>query len=247
MSNLKINLKELRNIYSAYISKKIPISRKNCPPLRKIIFFFNKRTSEKQKTKLLAHITNCYFCAREFQLILNILRNEKKLKSELETLLFPKISNLSIIKPIKEKSFKIQEKEKPLILIFNWKYLCLFIGTVTIVLSVVFFKNQINKEIRGIDSQQIHLLEPLNGEHSKSQLMFKWNEFKGSNYYLLEIFDDSLFPVWKSNKIISSFSFLPDKIVQNLRCNKAYFWMVTAFLPNGNKVESNLQKFILLE
>ncbi|MDH5413659.1 MAG: hypothetical protein OEW87_05940 [Flavobacteriaceae bacterium] len=244
---MKINLKELQNIYSAYISEKIPISRKNCPPLRKIISSFKKGTSEKQKTKLLDHVTNCYFCAREFQLILNILRNEKKLKSELKTLLFPKNSNLSINKPSKGRIFRLREKEKPLILIINWKYLSLFIGTVIIILSVIFFKNQTNKEIRGIDSQQIHLLEPLNEEYSKSQLMFTWNEFKGSNYYLLEIFDETLIPIWKSNKIITNFNLLPDKIVQNLKSNKTYFWMVTAFLPNGRKVESNLQKFILLE
>jgi len=244
---LKINLKELQTIYNASISDKIPISRKNCPPLRKIISFFKKRTSEKQKTKLIDHVTNCYFCAREFQLILNILRNEKKFKSELETLLFPKNSNLSMNTQIKGRTFRLREKEKPLILIFNWRYLFLFIGTVIIILSVIFFKNQTNKEIRGIDSQRIHLLEPLNGKYSKSQLVFKWNEFKGSNYYVLEIFDETLLLIWKSNKIITNSNFLPDKIVQNLKTNKTYFWMVTAFLPNGRKIESNLQKFIFLE
>jgi hypothetical protein len=244
---LKINLKELQTIYNASISDKIPISRKNCPPLRKIISFFKKRTSEKQKTKLIDHVTNCYFCAREFQLILNILRNEKKFKSELETLLFPKNSNLSMNTQSKGRTFRLREKEKPLILIFYWRYLFFFIGTVIIILSVIFFKNQTNKEIRGIDSQQIHLLEPLNGKNSKSQLVFKWNEFEGSNYYVLEIFDETLLLIWKSNKIITNSNFLPDKVVQNLKTNKTYFWMVTAFLPNGRKVESNLQKFIFLE
>ena len=244
---MKINIKELQSIYSAYVLEKIPISRKNCPPLKKIIHFFKRRTSEKQKTKLLDHITNCCFCAREFQLILNILRNERKLKNELEALILPKNLNLSLDKSIHGKTLKFQEKQKRPIPIFSWKYLSLFVGIVIIVLSEIFFKNQTNKEIRVIDSQQIHLLEPSKGEYSKSQLIFRWSEFKGSNYYLLEIFDETLFPIWKSNKIISNFYLLPDKVVQNLKSNKTYFWMVKAFLPNGRKVESNLQNFILLE
>jgi len=244
---LKINLKELKLVYMASLLKKIPISRKNCPSLKKLKTSFTPKTSEKQKTNIIDHVTNCYFCAQEFQLIFYILRYEKKLNKEFYGLLYPK-NEIRGIKRTNKKSFsksvKTQKYSQPF---FNWKYVYLLFGTAILILTLSILKNANNGEYRTIDFKRIHLVEPLNEKYSKSSLLFKWDEFKGSNYYVLDLFDETLLPIWRSKKIFKDFISLPKGVVENLDKNKNYYWMITAFLPNGKKVESNIEGFKLID
>jgi len=244
---LKINLKELQLVYMASVLKKIPISRKNCPSLKKLKTFFIPKTSEKLKTNIIDHVTNCYFCAQEFQLIFYILRYEKKLNKELFGLLYPKNEMHSIKRTIKKsvsKSVKTQKYFQPFL---SWKYAYLLFGTAILILTLTILQNSNNGEYRTIDFKQIHLIEPLNEKHSKSSLLFKWNEFKGSYYYVLDLFDETLLPIWRSKKIFKNFTSLPKEIVESLDKNKNYYWMITAFSPNGKKVESNIEGFKLID
>ncbi|UCC40681.1 MAG: hypothetical protein JSV96_04340, partial [Candidatus Aminicenantes bacterium] len=103
------------------------------------------------------------------------------------------------------------------------------------------------REYRGTNSKQIHLIEPINKKCSKSSLIFKWNFVKNSEYYVLELFDDTLYPVWKSQKIFKAQATLPLEISNRLKKDKAYFWMVIAFLNHGKKIESRLEKFTLTD
>ena len=71
---MNINQNDVSKIYKAYILDKIPKSRKNCPSTNKIIKAFKSKYSEKEKTKIVDHITNCCFCIHEFDFILQYLR-----------------------------------------------------------------------------------------------------------------------------------------------------------------------------
>jgi hypothetical protein len=244
---LKINLKDLQFAYIASLSKKIPISRKSCPSLKKLKTFFTPKTSEKQKTNIIDHVTNCYFCAQEFQLIYYILRYEKKLNRELYSLLYSKNEIRGIKKTIKKSVSKSAKTQKYFQPFFNWKYAFLLFGTVILVLTLTILKNENNGEYRTNDFKRIHLVEPLNEKHSKFSLLFKWDEFKGSNYYVLDLFDETLLPIWRSKKIFKDFISLPKEVVESLDKNKNYYWMITAFLPNGKKIESNIEGFKLID
>lgn len=244
---MKIDLNDLQLAYISSFINKIPISRNNCPSLKKLKAFFSPKTSEKTKTNIIDHVTNCYFCAQEFQLIFYILRYEKKLNKELFGLLHPRNEirgTKRIIKKIISKSAKTQKYFQ---LFFNWKYAFLFFGTAILILALTILKNSNNGEYRTIDFELIHLIEPLNEKHSRSSLLFKWNEFKDSDYYVLDLFDETLLPIWRSRKIFKDFISLPNEVVDGLDKNKNYYWMITAFLPNGKKVESNIEGFKLID
>lgn len=244
---MKISINDFQLAYIASLSNKIPNSRKNCPSLKKLKASFSPKTSEKQKTNIIDHVTNCYFCVQEFQLIFYILRYEKKLNKELISLSPPKNEIHGIKRIIKKSVSKLTKTQKKIQPFFNWKYAYLLFGTTILILALTLLKNANNGGYRNVDFKRIDLVEPLNEKHSKSSLLFKWNECKESNYYVLDLFDETLLPIWRSKKIFNEYISLPKEMVECLEKNKNYYWMITAFLPGGKKVESNIEGFKLIE
>jgi hypothetical protein len=78
-------------------------------------------------------------------------------------------------------------------------------------------------------------------------LIFRWEEIPQVDYCILEIFDDSLLPYWKSPRISGTSYQVPAVIDAKMPKNKKYFWVLTAFLKNGTKVESSLEEFRLVQ
>jgi len=237
---MKINTDEVKKLYRAYISEKIPLSRKDCPSTKKILQLFSSNLSEKQKTKIIDHISCCHYCSQEFELILNTKRQEKKLIGEIENLLHP------VTEPI---STKTREKgQKFFWPKLSWKSASLLAILIIIIASlfvILFLFHQQQKEYRSQYQTSFKLIQPLDNKYPKSTLMFEWERMERADYYLLELFDQSLMPVWKSKKLHKTKIFLPKSIVNSLKENNIYFWMVTAHFPDGRKVESRIESFTL--
>lgn len=250
---MKINNKDLQRLYKDFIRQKSPSSRENCPPLKKIINFFNSKSPEKQKSKIIDHITTCSYCLQEFEFILQTLRYKLKTNKELSDFL----NSEKVISAIRKKSdilvSDLKKRQSSYFSRLSWKYSSLLLGGVAaaIILIIIFFKSDliripVKNQKRSQTITQIKLLEPIGSKYFTSSLSFKWRKFNNSDYYILELFDESLTPVWKSDKILKNHYTLPEDAVKNLAKNKTYFWMVTAFLSNGKKIESTLEKFTLL-
>lgn len=244
---MKIKNKDLIKLYKAHIMENIPHSRKSCPPSKEIISFFKSKTSEKQRSRIIDHITKCSSCAQEFEFILQTQREEGKLIEGIGNLLQSK-ENIAAIK--KRAGKKINLTDERLKLFFprlSWKYAIILAGVAIIISTFLVFQNIGKREYRGPDLSQVRLIEPIDGKYSKSLLVFKWNEFKDSEYYIIELFDETLFQIWKSNKISKNQALLPAEVAKSLNTNKTYFWMVTAFLPDGRKIESEIEEFTLTD
>jgi len=235
---MKINHKNIQRLYQAYVMEKTSISRKDCPSPKQIVNLFRFKNSKRQKTKILDHIGHCYYCTQEFKYILATLRHEREIKHAINNLLTLKKEKNNTKGILKKLSFSR----------LSWKYASIVTGIIFFVsvFSIISVKFSEKLEYRGTYSPQIKLTEPINKTYSKSSLIFKWNKIKNSDHCILEIFSDSLYPVWKSNKIFNNQIVLPEKISKNLK-NTSYFWMITAFLPNGEEVESRIEKFIVKE
>jgi len=231
---MKISSKDLMRIYRDFIMEKTPLSRKNCPSQKDLIKFCRSKLSEKQKSKIIDHITHCSYCVQEFERILQILKDEKNLIEEIGKVLRDKGDPLIT-----------RRKKKIFFPILSWKYVSLFVGAIIITFTIIIFNNLEKREYRGPNLRQIYLIEPVNKKHSKSSLIFKWDSVKSSEYYILELFGQTLYPVWKSQRIFKTQVALPLEIANMLKENKTYFWMVTAFLHQGRKIESRLEKFTL--
>lgn len=247
---MKISTRDLKKLYRAHIAENAPASRKNCPPTKKFINLFKSKLSEKQKTKIIDHISNCYFCSQEFEFILQTLRQEKKLEDEIGSLLHSKKARTPIKQGLKKQLYYSGKKLISFFPKLSWKYASLYTGITLIiaVLSVLFiFHNHEKKEYRGQYFSPIKLIEPVKGKHSKSLLVFKWKEIREVDYYILELFNETLLPIWKSKKIFDNQTYLPKNIIKDLRENKIYFWMLTAYFPDGRKIESRIEAFTLIK
>jgi len=231
MKGMKIDHKGVKRLYEAHIAERTPQKRSACPSPELIFSLFQPNTSESIRNETLAHVLKCGPCTKEFQFILSSLREEEKFIKDIE----------EVLKPDK-KDLRKKEVIKSFLFHFSWKYATFLVGA-AIILAVILI-NLPNKHVyRGINYQSIKLISPLDQQHLKSNLTFHWEMVEDVEYFIFEIFDDSLYPIWKSEKTRENRIKPPSEVLVKLVPNKAYYWEVTAFLLNDRIRESRLQRF----
>lgn len=235
---MKINSKDLKLLYSAHLIENTPPSRKNCPLTKEIIDLFRSKLSKKKKSKIIDHVTECYFCYKEFQSILEILREESKLIGAIEEL------------AIKSNQISLNRKNISFFQRSSWKFASVFLGSILILSTILIyfvFLNKGQKDYRSKYYPSVHLIDPIGGKIQKTLLKFRWVEIEESEYYIIEIFDETLLPIWRSNKIYTNDFCPPEEIADRFKKKKRYFWMLTAYFPDGRKMESRIEQFILTD
>lgn len=222
---MNINISDLKKEYISYCAQKTDDSRKNCLSPEKLIMLARGELSDTEKENSVIHISNCIFCSREIKEILKILQYEKK---------------------VINKAKRGRTKSKKNIFGFNWKTAAITAVLILIAISSFFIANKImnSNVFRGENSQPLNLITPVDTYTSKPFPLFKWTEVPKAGYYILELYDEFLEPIWESNKIYSTELTLPEKVVFSLSSNRDYYWMVTAYLRNRKTIESSLEKFV---
>jgi hypothetical protein len=233
MKGMKIDHEEMKKLYEVYIAEKTSQKRKDCPSPELIFSLFQPNTSESIRNEILAHVLKCSHCTKDFQFILSTLREEKIFINDLE----------GVLKSAR-KVHKKEQGSKSFLFRLSWKYAFFLIGAV--IIAVVFMLNLPNEHVyRGTNHKSIRLISPLDQYNLKSNLLFEWAMVEDADYFILEIFDESLYPIWKSEKITANRRNLPSYALAKLNPNNVYYWVVTAFMPNDRILESQLQKFEL--
>jgi hypothetical protein len=228
---MKLNNSHIRQIFLANIKQRTPEGRKECLSPKQLLKLFRTKKSETKKTRIIDHITNCYYCANEFEFILRALRYEKTLNNVAE--------NLIRSKRIKVPSTKL-----------SWKTASAISGISAFFFLITIFiisNTHENSNHRTSTISQIAIVLPLAKNISESSLHFRWEEVRDSEYYTFELYDETLYQIWSSDKILRNNFKLPKETASRLEANKPYFWMISAFFPNGRKIESQLREIILTE
>ena len=229
---MKISHKDLKELYRGYLEDERPVSRAKCPLPEDITACLRGEISKKRRHDIVDHILRCVYCHEEFEFALETIREESKFIHDLNRL-------------IQEKKF---EKKYRFFQFFpfrpSWLYsLVLIIGVSLITLLVINITEEY--KYRSAESPSVILTAPINNVTPKTQLKFEWKEIQNSEYYILEIFNESLYPTWKSGKITLNYTLLPEEITNRFLKNKTYYWMITAYLIDGKTIESRLQDFII--
>lgn len=239
---MKINHRDLSELYQSYISRKQPISRKDCPGMPDLIKFFKARTSRRFKTRIIDHMTQCASCANEFDLIRTVMKASEEMDREIT-------SWLEAVRRSQKTSDHSSNKLH--FLEHVWKYPAAAIGIISLLLSLslLFQKNSqfLIKATngRGDSGSEILLIEPVYHKVVKSHLVFLWKEYDGATSYSLDLLDESLRSIWKSPKLKETQCRLPSQILQKLAPKNTYFWMITVIMKNGSVIESPLANFLL--
>lgn len=227
---MKINHKDIKGLLRSYLEDRFPVSRAKCPLPDDITAFLRGKISKKRRNQIIDHIFHCAYCHEEFEFALKIIREEEKFINDLRTI-------------VKEKEIS---KEKKHLQFFpfrpSWLHSLILI-TVVAMLTLLVKNITEERKYRGADTLSIALVTPNQKVTLRNQLKFEWVDIQNSDYYILEVFDESLYPIWKSNKITVNSTQLSKEITNRFLKHKTYYWMITAILRDGKIIESRLQDF----
>jgi hypothetical protein len=231
---MKIECDDLKKLYLGYIDSKVPGNRNNCPSPMALFNSFKSSTFLRNKKKIVDHISDCSFCREEFDLLLELQRYHAY-----------SITLISESSSTASPTYKREAANigRPII----WKYAYFLFGLALSITAYYQFvqKNNLTEAMR-TSEPGIVLIAPAHVHTFPKPLIFRWQEQSGSQYYILELFDNSLLPVWTSQKILDVQIQLPAEVASRLRSGNYYFWMITTFFGTQKISESELIRFLVL-
>lgn len=245
---MKIDTDSLKGAYQKHIRRKPPLSSKDCPSPEKIVRLLTSGCSGKEATRIIDHISRCSYCFLEFEFLLEVFREERDFVQEVRKRL-PDSNKPGDRKEPRQKVLAWRLRWRTLAPRFSWGAALILVGIVLagffLAKSVIF---QTPEKYRSAPQFEIKLIEPTAEKVSKADLVFRWKKLNNSKYCILQLFDEALRPIWKSDEIAKGESVMvPSDLYSALEVDRAYFWMVTAYLTNGKTISSRLEKFALKE
>ena len=233
---MKINNKELKILYQEYIAEKGKNREESCPPPKEFQNLFSAAFPMDKKEKILEHIFKCGYCTDRFLFFLQLSRFEEKLTESIKT----------ISKNNQENFIKRKSRQRISFPRLLWKYSSVVLSSLIIFFTISFFLFLLvtNKpDSRNPSLIEPELISPTLLSSQESSIIFQWKKVENADYYILDIFNDSLLPFWKSDRILGASFVLPQKVKLRMSFDKNYFCMISVFFPNGKKLESRLKKF----
>lgn len=217
---MNIEHDKLRRLFQGYTGGKRPRHRDHCPSPADLADSFETSASVRRKRKIIDHISECPFCLSEFKVLL-----ERQMQDAGSV-----------------RSGSAHKLTHPVILRFAGAVLGL--GLIAVSLFVVKHQWELSTALRSA-GPQITLLEPRPDQSVSGPIVFRWKGRAKSEYYVLELFDEALLPVWTSEKIFDVRSRISADARSRLLPGKRYFWMLTGYIGNSRVEESPLARFIV--
>jgi len=243
---MRIDTDRLKALYRDYVRQRTPASLDGCPAPERLLQLLRSRSSDGEVTELVDHISRCRFCFSEFGFVLDVLRQEKEFVRELEN------SRSIDGKPGPRKGLRRRVYEwrlnwRLLAPRFAWHAALILVGVVLTGFMITKFLDLRPGEAYRGPADGVELLEPLRGRVSGTDLVFRWKKTAAAEYYILELFDQTLAPVWKSDRITQESAALPRELGAALEVERSYFWEVMAYLRDGQTRSSRMERFTLKE
>jgi hypothetical protein len=227
-----MKIDNLRELYHAYVVSITSTSRDDCPSSQAILKTIGTNRSFKKKKALIEHISRCSYCKEEFIVLLKI-----------EHLICPYLSDLT---KHAQESYPIFKPIRPSLLspIFV-KYASVIIGFMLLLFSsLIIVKMETASDILRSKTDTVQLIYPDNIHNLSLPLVFQWAEHPTTEYYILELFNETMITLWTSPANTEISCFLPNEIFKKLEKNKSYYWMISAFSNTQKIAESNLGWFL---
>lgn len=217
---------ELRRIYRSHVSGKTRAARGGCPAIEDLREAFEDTTPRAAKDEIVDHLSDCSDCAREFEFIREIRGKEKELAAGIRKLARHRRSPILIFsRPLRSYA------------------LALVMIAIMISGAIMFKHDRAHDEERSRSATIPEALAPSGHVEAPLPLTFKWKPVLRAVSYVVEIYDESLQPVWESPPISTTAVTLPDPIKETLSGNKNYYWSALALDSEGKIGESRFEAF----
>lgn len=242
---MKIDTEGLKIMYRDGVRRKAPSSKNDCPSPKKMLRLLKSRSSSKESTQLIDHISRCGSCFSEFGFLSDVFRQEKDFVREVEKRIAER-EKPGLQEASGPAAPEKRPREKAFIMRFSWRpvlVLAILVFTGFFMAKFVFF--QPAEKFRTGSPAAVKLVKPARENVAKGVLSFEWQKVDNSEYYILELYDQALAPIWKSDKLSAETAALPKELSARLEVDRSYFWAVTAFFSNGDKIASRLERFVL--
>ncbi len=218
---------DLRRLYRSYVAGRVGPDRKACPSWKELSGFFENRTRARQKLKIVDHVTGCAGCAEEFEFLRQLRLRGDQIAQEVE----------------RRRSLSPSGR---IGIAFLWKYSPVAAGILLVAASLaIIIQKWSNPGMTRAAPSSVILIGPDQRHPVSLPLTFEWEEFRGADAYTLELFDEALLLVWKSQATALSRLNLPEEVVKRIPLNKRYFWLITAYKRGARLAESTLASFTL--
>lgn len=231
---MKVDDALLKELFRGYGATRRPLDRKKCPSSSEMVRSFESSSPIRKKKRIIDHISECSFCREEFLLLFEIQRSSPLLSSIKDATAHygPQIGS-----PIRSEPNHLR----------FWQYACSLLGLGLVISSLFLIVNQKDlSEVERTARTELILLSPKTDESVSRPLIFRWRGRTAIDYYVLELFDEALLPIWTSDKIRDIRVQLPPPIVSMLRPGRSYYWMVTSYSKGSETDESRLSHFRIL-
>ena len=258
---MELEDKDLKKIYQSHI-KENPVHKTGCPDVEELIRSFSKEMGEKEKIKVIDHISSCGNCYKIFEIMRQILKESKKLAGQFEGF---SLSETEVEELRQKAQDRIREFEKPeraekqagfiktFIALFKAKsaikYATVIAGIFVVALAALFvlkIPRTIQESVlRGEKQERIQLISP-KGELQKPPTHFQWISVPGVKEYEVVLLDHELTRLWSSEKTEGHEMPIPAEFQNRLQREKIYYWKVVIFNKDGTENESKLQEFRLV-
>ena len=84
---MKINHKDIKELYISYLDYRPPISRSECPSPQDITACLRGKRSRKRRNQIIDHVFQCVYCHKEFEFALQTIREEGILIHDLDKII----------------------------------------------------------------------------------------------------------------------------------------------------------------
>jgi hypothetical protein len=231
---MKVDDAILKELFQGYGTTRRSLDRKECPSPSEMVRSFESSSPIRKKKRIVDHVSECPFCREEFLLLFEIQRSS------------PSLSNIRDTKAHYGPQTGTPIRSEPNHLRF-WQYACSLLGLGLVISSLFLIVKQKDlSEVERTARTELILLSPKTGESVSRPLIFRWRGRSAIDYYVLELFDEALLPIWTSDKIRDIQVQLPTPIISMLRPGRSYYWMVTSYSKGSETNESRLAHFRIL-
>lgn len=216
---MTIDDERLKRLFQGYAEAKTPPSRDGCPSPSEMARSFEPSASAREKMAIVDHMATCPPCREEFMVLLEWHRRDAdRLASTVR----------------QSRSFQ------PAL----WRLAGAALGLCLIVASVVVLRHQgdLSTRLRSTPAG-ITLLAPKAGRSVSGVIGFRWSSRVASDYFIFELFDDAMLPVWTSDRVPEPRLEIPADVKSRLAAGRTYFWLVTGYANEAKTGESPLGRF----